>query len=263
MSFFNAYYSLIQYCPDRGRAEAANVGALLICPELKFARARTTKNHNKVRKFFGRESFDPARLMLIQQAIEARVRERYDWSEGLADLERFVRTRANDLQLTPPRSMKTEDPSGDLDVIFREAVGTSAPKSRQSQPMAFQLLAERFKQPGLRERIQFDRKIDVPVLGTTLTVPYAFQNGNLNLVKTHHFATSQEAARKQAAELAVEGDLIQQEHTDHRLIVVPAFSESARDVEEPIHALFDRYEIRTIEEDEIEAFITEVNRDAH
>ena len=33
-------YSLIQYCPDLGRLEAANVGVLLFCPEPHFLKAQ-------------------------------------------------------------------------------------------------------------------------------------------------------------------------------------------------------------------------------
>ena len=35
------YYSLIQYCPDLGRLEAANVGVLLFCPERGFLKFST------------------------------------------------------------------------------------------------------------------------------------------------------------------------------------------------------------------------------
>ena len=35
------YYSVIQYCPDRSRLEAANVGVLLFVPAGGYLRART------------------------------------------------------------------------------------------------------------------------------------------------------------------------------------------------------------------------------
>lgn len=35
------YYSIIQYCPDLSRFEAANVGVLLFCPERAFLKALT------------------------------------------------------------------------------------------------------------------------------------------------------------------------------------------------------------------------------
>ena len=53
MSSHRAYYSIIQFCPDRGRAEAANVGVLSPCPELGFVvpgRRRCTARA----KFFGK-----------------------------------------------------------------------------------------------------------------------------------------------------------------------------------------------------------------
>jgi hypothetical protein len=81
MAHYPAYYSIIQYCPDRGRAEAANVGILVLCPALGFVNARTAAGNDRVRRFFGSDSFDRERLKLVKRAIEQRVRERFDWSE--------------------------------------------------------------------------------------------------------------------------------------------------------------------------------------
>jgi len=36
----NGYYSLVQYCPDPSRVEAANVGAILFCPTLPYLDVR-------------------------------------------------------------------------------------------------------------------------------------------------------------------------------------------------------------------------------
>lgn len=122
-----AHYSIIQYCPDRGRAEAANVGVLLLCPDLGFVRAQTSGDSRRIARFFGASSFDTKRLRVVVQAIEARVRDHYDWSEGLPALERFIATRANDIQLTPSRPMNTSNPAADLEALFHELVdgGTS------------------------------------------------------------------------------------------------------------------------------------------
>ena len=42
MNATKGYFSLVQYCPDLARQEAANVGVVLFCPDLQFIRARTT-----------------------------------------------------------------------------------------------------------------------------------------------------------------------------------------------------------------------------
>jgi hypothetical protein len=43
------YYSLIQYCPDAAREEAANVGVVLFCPEVDYLEARTVSGNDRIR----------------------------------------------------------------------------------------------------------------------------------------------------------------------------------------------------------------------
>ncbi len=40
-----AFYSLIQFVPDQGRAEGANVGAVLVCPAMKAVRVLMAPNN--------------------------------------------------------------------------------------------------------------------------------------------------------------------------------------------------------------------------
>ena len=47
-----AFYSVVQYCPDRFRAEAVNVGLVLLCIEPHGLRVRMGVKHNRVRKLF-------------------------------------------------------------------------------------------------------------------------------------------------------------------------------------------------------------------
>jgi hypothetical protein len=55
-------YSIVQYCPDLGRFEGANVGVLLFCPERAFLKALTIRNYSRIIRFFGTEGHDWKRL---------------------------------------------------------------------------------------------------------------------------------------------------------------------------------------------------------
>jgi len=205
-----AYYSIIQFCPDRSRAEGANIGVILLCPDLGFVDVKTARGNDRVRRFFGSEAFDKQRLTIIKRAIETRVREKYDWSRGLEDLERFIGTRANDIQLTHPRSLKTANPAEEIDVLFHELVGGRSRAEAASAPIAplFPKLDHALRAPGIRERIRFDEQVTVPVVRKRIDVPYVYENGVINLVKPYQFSGTPDRATRTAAELAIEGDLL-------------------------------------------------------
>jgi hypothetical protein len=91
------YYSLIQYCPDLSRLEAANVGVVLFCPERHFIRARTTNSVQRIRRFFGSEDRDWGQIRQARTAIEERLAVEADRFRTLQDLEQFIATRGNEI----------------------------------------------------------------------------------------------------------------------------------------------------------------------
>jgi hypothetical protein len=265
MAYHRAYYSIIQYCPDRGRAEAANVGVVVMCPELSFVDAKISTNNARIRRFFGSASFDSLRLQLIKNAFEDRIKERFDWSDGLADLERFIATRANDLQLTAPRSLKTDNPRADLDGLFRDFVDANRSPKRTPQPASFRHLREALRAPGMQNRITFNEKILIPVLGKELTIPYTYHNGVTNLIKPQLFRGGADAVSRIASELAVEGDLLQRHRVgrERKLIVVASFADDARQMEAQVDHLFAEYQVRVVDETAVDALVQEIDINAH
>src|SRR5262245_17288017 len=123
MSGYPGHYSLIQYCPDPSRAEAANVGVLLFCPSLDFIEARTAGGNDRVRRFFRGQPMDLEQVNVMKRSIERRLRVEADRFKTFEDLQNFVESRANDIVLTAPRSVKVLDPKGELDQLFAELVG--------------------------------------------------------------------------------------------------------------------------------------------
>lgn len=274
MTGHRAYYSLIQYCPDRSRAEAANIGVVLVCPELEFIRARTVGNNQRVKRFFGASAIDSKRFRLVERAIEARIANHYDWSSGVADLERFISTRANDIQLTPHRSMKSTNPEADLEQLFEELVlerTDALARVRPDRPQpaevdrVFAYLDNEFRAPRFQGRIRFNELVEIPVLGKQLEVEYAFDNGAENLIKTMTFRGREETILRDATELAVEGDLLSR-HAGPRsrqLIVLPVFTAKPGDAPARVGQLFSEYNVRLVEPEQVAAFVQEVAERAH
>ncbi len=52
MTMASGFCSVVQYCPDRFRAQAVNVGLVLLCVDPHAVRVKMTGNHDRVRKLF-------------------------------------------------------------------------------------------------------------------------------------------------------------------------------------------------------------------
>ena len=123
MPGIRGYYGLIQYCPDASRAEAANVGVILFCPAPHFIGAQISEGNERIRRFFGKDrEFDWGRIDAAKQAIETRLKTTGAEFRSVDDLNQFIATRANELQITPLRSVKVQDPEAELDALFKELV---------------------------------------------------------------------------------------------------------------------------------------------
>src|SRR5208337_3569030 len=104
------YYSLIQYCPDLSRLEAANIGVVLFCPERWFLRALTSGDNRRIIHFFGKEGHDWVRINSFKLALEERLQVEDGKIRSVEDLEKFIALRANRILMTPPRPMQVGDP---------------------------------------------------------------------------------------------------------------------------------------------------------
>lgn len=266
MTGYPGYYSLIQYCPDLSRAEAANVGVVLFCPSLRFIQARTSSGNDRIRRFFRGLDFDRDRLNHVKQSIERRLRVDASSFQSLADLEGFIDTRANEIQLTSPRPMKVADPRADLDQLFKDLVGGR--KHGEAVRPEIRELDDAFARLHREGRALQKQHVRVPVLGTTLSAPYAYRNGALNLVKPLAFSSRLEGeARRRAGHLALEGDLLAKYPDDgvsRRLVVVSGGrGQEVGNREQEFAKLFEEYRVKFVSRGGISAFLREVEREAH
>ena len=119
------YYSLVQYCPDHSRAEVANVGVLLFCPERGFLQVRMAHDNKRVKRFFRQDGvdIDRKRLNAAKSAILSRLQVAHDEFKCVEDLCDFAKSRANEIVITQPRSMRVTEPERELDELFAELVG--------------------------------------------------------------------------------------------------------------------------------------------
>lgn len=264
------FYCVVQYCPDRFRAEAVNLGLVLLSLEPHALRVKMTANHDRVRKLFAIGKPELTNLKLSTQGFKSRIELSADELRTSDDLAAFAASRANDLRLTEPRLAKLDNADADFERLFAQLV-----EQRSTATLAEASPAEVLP-PRLGEvfyRLQQARKIwqpgviTVPVYKRKLEIPYAYKNGVVNLVKPHVFPANKRA-ESQAASLAINGDLLQKHSLDgerQKLIVVSTqeTAEQEREINEHVAPLFKEYGVRLIRPSDADAYAIEVEQSAH
>ena len=269
------FYSVVQYCPDRFRAEAVNVGLVLLCVDPHTVHVKMTDNLDRVRKLFAINKAELTNLKFSAHGLSSRIEKSTDELRTSEDLASFAASRANDLRLTEPRLAKLDDFEGDFERLFEQLVEVHSTsemagvlydritRSNQLPPR----LDEVFHRLQQTQKIWQPGTITIPVFRQTMQIPYAYRNGVANLVKPHHFPATK-SAETQAATLAINGDLIQKHPIDgqqRKLIVVSAreSAKQAREIDEHVAPLFQEYGVRLIRPADADAFACEVEQVAH
>ena len=255
------YYSLIQYCPDASRLEAVNIGVVLLCPEIRFLGVRLSEGNGRVRRFFGAKTFDAEYLGDAKRALETRFEVERDRFQTLGDLTHFAETRANGLTLSLPRPIKITNPAQELVELFATLVEETPKKPRPRSSLGRKLVTL-FKRPELRDKILRDQKIMLPVIKTSLSAPYAYQNGKLNLIIT---LTGSEQTIALAQRLALEGDLLRRHDAPAQLQFALANPTDlpSKDQIETAEKLLSDYDLPFYREDDLEELATKIAREAH
>jgi len=264
MNATKGYFCLVQYCPDIARREAANVGVVLFCPELRFIRAKMMKTNRRIRKFFGEEADNYQHLNAMKDALAKRLEVEKAEFNVLEDLQRFVATRANKVILTRPNPVKVFDPEQDLAALFKELVDEPAKQLTVCAALPLRkrldaLLADEAVKPFLQTNL----KVQVSTMNEILEVPYGFQNGRFNLIRPVEFTQQSDSRIKNAACVhAVEG-LSLFRHPDPQLgnmqlVVVADFSNVASDAANSVKSIFVEGEVRMFTSDRLDDLKTEI-----
>lgn len=265
--FEKAYYSLIQFCPDIMRLEAVNVGVVLFCPSLGFLSAKTTNKIARATKLIAKEDVARGSLLSALRGIEHRLSVNRDAFQDIGDIRKFVATRGNTLRMTEPRPQKVRHPEEELVELFQRLVEepSASADAVADDTGSFPDVDKTFHRLADEGRAILNYSTQLPVLGTSLQVPYAYQNGSLNLVETKHFRKS---SPKTALDVAIRGNLVTkhglEDHRKAKLVVLTAFDETcAGDFSRHVDKLFAEYEITHVPESRVESFLRKVEAEAH
>lgn len=260
------FYGLIQYCQSLDRSECVNVGVYLICQARDAARVRVSETNDRIRKFFGANSFDDRRVTADKLAIKNRL-ERLG-PVGITDIEKFVAQEAGHLVVTKPRPIAVVDLDADANELFDEFVRESPVRKRGARTKAPDI-SNIFDPLLLGAPIQKDLKVDVPTLNQKLSIPYGYLNDSMNYIKPHGFSSREQSAVQSASHLGVQGLMLNNHPIDidgdkigRKLIIVASFDGRSAHVKDRVMELLCEFPVRVVPMNDVQSFAQEVKAHA-
>lgn len=264
------YYSVIQYCPDRSRMEAANLGVLLFVESLNFLEVRMVSGNDRVRRFFGQDfKLDIHAINAAKKMLEHRIEvERQELTQQ-AELELFLRRFANEMVFTPLRPTRVENPTADLSQLFEELVGGRVRRDPVVEAIErHPAIRQRFEQPDIAPKLLRDVTARIPILGDELNADYGYQNGRFNLIQIKEFMQQQTGSLlREAKSIAADGHLIykhpDRQHQEQQLVIVACFSEPALEHQNRIADLMAEHDVQFFAENEVDRLADLIITTAH
>ncbi|MGH7948367.1 MAG: DUF3037 domain-containing protein, partial [Candidatus Binataceae bacterium] len=127
---FSSFFSAVRFVPDEYRAEGANVGVVLLCPEQRRLKWRFTENHKRARRLFPPSALDLQRLRVMQAGLEEHMSANLHKLVSVEAFASFAKSYRNQLQVTDPRSCVIVDFDSDFERLFVRLVADDSTAER-------------------------------------------------------------------------------------------------------------------------------------
>ncbi len=263
------YYSVIQYCPDRSRMEAANVGVLLFVADRNYLDVRFSSGNDRIRRFFSKDrAIDFDSINAMKSMMEHRFSVELENLRERGALETFLHRFANEITFTKLRSVRVENPEAELAQLFEELVGGRIKRDPVAPLESLERVRERFSQTDIVEKLQRDIPVTVPVIGDSWNADYAFQNGRYNLIRIKEFKQQKEAALlKEACQTAAEGNLLYKhrdtQHGEQQLMIIANLPTPTLGFGDRIEQLMVEHNVRFFPDDQLDDLANLIIATAH
>jgi hypothetical protein len=259
------YYSIVQFCPDASRLEAANVGVVLFRPTGMRPLVKMSHGNERVRRLFTKSEADLAQVNSLKKGVEDRIKNEHSEFTTLEKFAHFVAMQVNLIRMTPPRPVAAPDPVAALDALFERLVETTREVTPR-EPMRTKLELK-FGEAKLWTKIAQGVTVTIPALQKSVEVPFAYQNGRFNLIQPVRFRGAEiEKAVATACTQAVAGDSLYNssggEYGQLQLVVVGEFREDdkAGRTQAAVRNVFREHRVKLVVESEIDALVDEIRQ---
>ena len=186
--------------------------------------------------------------------------------QTLEDLNEFIKTRANQMLLTPPRPMKVYEPEADLASLFGKLVGGPHYLTEQAAIVKRDLretLSKMLEERGVSERVERNVRVDLPLLQREVVFPFRFRNGRPNLVQTAAFEGEIKQNIDRASVLGFEGIALAEKPERPKLHVFGTFKPDDRETLDHVRRMFEKVDVALHTDEEVREFVEFIKRTAH
>lgn len=258
------FYTIVQFSPEPYRGEAANVGVVVAAPGLGI-RAKFAERNEHVKRMFGADSFDEARLTSAKTALADRVAE-VEPTE--ASMQAFIASRAGEVSMMPLRPIVVSSLESAAALLFADFV-LDPPKRQYRRRKAIDL-ATHFR-PLLDARIPIEvaPEVELPLIDEPFAADFGYTNGSRHLIKSVAFSDAPDEAFSAASDLGTKGLLLREiprssrggRSRTQRLIVV-ANTEDQR-AARVVQGVLEKHEVTYVGPGDVDALVDRVRREAN
>jgi hypothetical protein len=267
MSTTRAFYCVVQFVPDPGRAEAANAGVVLFVPSLQWLEIRVSPTLERVRQFFRPDRHELTRIQMALESLKHRMELARGEFASEEELAQFVAARADAMRLTAPRLVKVREPYSDLHALYEKLVGDFERTRVAPSPLSLlpRQVAETFGRLEGLGKLWRPLAIQVPTLKRQFDVAAAYENGRTNYVRLESLTPGKRLGSRMQS-LGFHGRLIYQHPIDGKesqLVVMSASPEADPADEARFASTLRDFDVRFVPHRQAEEFAQEVERTAH
>lgn len=158
------YFSILQFSPDPAHNEAINIGILLSVPELGYLNLKITDSFSRVSKISPQKADDEFIKTAVKTFREMLLRQK-EKLFATDELERFIKTRAHEIRLTPLRTLKVNDPEVELAELFAQLVPVLEVHTTNKSKVVFPEFDKRLRSQEFASKIELDQSVTMPITG--------------------------------------------------------------------------------------------------
>lgn len=262
MATEQGFYALLQFSPVPDRFEFVNIGVVLFAPDRHDVRVKFSSGWKRVEKLFGKQ--ERGNLNVIRDSFKQRLRLEFSEPFSREKLERFAKSRANNLRMSNILPIVIEhEPDVELAELFKSLVGED--ENSQRLPRVADELKKKFERAGVDKLLQKPEPIELPQ-GVTIEAPYGYQNGSFNLIDPVRLVGEPEEALAQASKRAIEGQWLLQYSKECRrkkkLIVVGDFTGQQSPFVDAVHGMMKQHEVDLYDLRDIDPLVADIREHA-